>query len=197
MTTLRRFCAALGWPRLRRWSEAIERTREAERPAAAATEPEGEFHLKVMWAASVDDSGGKHPPSKSGVGWIKGICHDPRLAIPNVWIEPKRVGSDVYETLYFVAPIADVGGRLAVVNGTALGSKGDYALPTIAPQEGDGVLMRAAARRRSIGHHIGVWCAVADEPYVLHCLRGVGSIFHPIRALRCRALELEGVYRWL
>ena len=75
--------------------------------------------------------------------------------------------------------------------------KGDYALPTIAPQEGDGVLMRAAARRRSIGHHIGVWCAVADEPYVLHCLRGVGSIFHPIRALRCRALELEGVYRWL
>ena len=75
--------------------------------------------------------------------------------------------------------------------------KGEYALPTIAPQEGDGVLMRAAARQRSIGHHIGVWCAVADEPYVLHCLRGVGSIFHPIRALRCRALELEGVYRWL
>ena len=75
--------------------------------------------------------------------------------------------------------------------------KGDYALPTIAPREGDGVLMRAAARRRSFGHHIGVWCAVADEPYVLHCLRGVGSIFHPIRELRCRALELEGVYRWL
>ena len=122
MTTLRRFCAALGWPRLRRWSEAIERTREAERRVAAATEPEGEFHLKVMWVPAVDDSGGKHPPSKSGVGWIEGICHDPRLAIPYVWIEPKRVGSDAYETLYFVAPIADVGSRLAVVNGTALGS---------------------------------------------------------------------------
>ena len=75
--------------------------------------------------------------------------------------------------------------------------KSDYALPTIAPQEGDGVLMYAAARRRSIGHHIGLWCAVAGEPYVLHCLRGVGSIFHPIRTLRARALVLEGVYRWL
>ena len=75
--------------------------------------------------------------------------------------------------------------------------KGEVALPTISPQEGDGVLMRSAARRRSIGHHIGVWCAVAGEPYVLHCLKGVGSIFHPIRDLRSKALALEGVYRWL
>ena len=65
-----------------------------------------------------------------------------------------------------------------------------------APVEGDGVLMVAAGRRRSLGHHIGLWCAVAGEPYVLHCLRGVGSILHPIRDLDRRALELEGVYRW-
>ena len=75
--------------------------------------------------------------------------------------------------------------------------KGEYAVSTISPQEGDGVLMRAAARRRSIGHHVGVWCAVAGEPYVLHCLRGTGSILHPIRELDRRALALEGVYRWL
>ncbi len=75
--------------------------------------------------------------------------------------------------------------------------KDEYAVPTISPREGDGVLMRAAARRRSVGHHIGVWCAVAGEPHVLHCLRGVGSILHPIRELRLRALDLEGVYRWL
>ena len=75
--------------------------------------------------------------------------------------------------------------------------RGEHAVPTISPREGDGVLMRAAARRRSVGHHIGVWCAVAGEPHVLHCLRGVGSILHPIRELRLRALELEGVYRWL
>ena len=65
-----------------------------------------------------------------------------------------------------------------------------------APREGDGVLMAAAARRHSVGHHIGVWCAVAGEPYVLHCLKGVGSILHPIRDLDRRALVLEGVYRW-
>ena len=64
------------------------------------------------------------------------------------------------------------------------------------PREGDGVLMAAAARRHSLGHHIGVWCAVAGEPYVLHCLKGVGSILHPIRDLDRRALVLEGVYRW-
>ena len=63
-------------------------------------------------------------------------------------------------------------------------------------REGDGVLMAAAARRHSLGHHIGVWCAVAGEPYVLHCLKGVGSILHPIRDLDRRALVLEGVYRW-
>ena len=51
------------------------------------------------------------------------------------------------------------------------------------PREGDGVLMAAAARRHSLGHHrhlvcrrgralraslphIGIWCAVAGEPYV-------------------------------
>ena len=74
--------------------------------------------------------------------------------------------------------------------------KGVYARRTGAPREGDGVLMAAAARRHSLGHHIGIWCAVAGEPYVLHCLKGVGSILHPIRDLDRRALVLEGVYRW-
>ena len=74
--------------------------------------------------------------------------------------------------------------------------KGVYARRTETPREGDGVLMAAAARRHSVGHHIGVWCAVAGEPYVLHCLKGVGSILHPIRDLDRRALVLEGVYRW-
>ena len=65
------------------------------------------------------------------------------------------------------------------------------------PRDGDGVLMAAAARRHSVGHHIGIWCAVGGEPYVLHCLKGVGSILHPLRDLDRRALVLEGVYRWL
>ena len=75
--------------------------------------------------------------------------------------------------------------------------KGVFAVRTTAPQDGDGVLMAAAGRARSIGHHIGLWCAVGGEPYVLHCLRGLGSILHPIRDLDRRALVLEGVYRWI
>ena len=75
--------------------------------------------------------------------------------------------------------------------------KGVYAVRTTAPVEGDGVLMTATARRRSLGHHIGIWCAVAGEAYVLHCLKGTGSILHPLRDLGRRALVLEGVYRWL
>ena len=34
--TLTRLCKALGWPRLRRWADAIERIREVEQAAAAA-----------------------------------------------------------------------------------------------------------------------------------------------------------------
>ena len=75
--------------------------------------------------------------------------------------------------------------------------RGAFATLAETPREGDGVLMAAAARRRSIGHHIGIWCAVGGEAYVLHCLRGTGSIFHPLRDLGRRALVLEGIYRWL
>ena len=75
--------------------------------------------------------------------------------------------------------------------------KGVYARRTTSPREGDGVLMAAAGRARSIGHHIGIWCAVGAEPYVLHCLKGSGSILHPLRDLSGRALVLEGVYRWI
>ena len=75
--------------------------------------------------------------------------------------------------------------------------KGVYARRTTAPQDGDGVLMAAAGRARCIGHHIGIWCAVGAEPYVLHCLKGTGSILHPLRDLGRRALVLEGVYRWI
>ncbi len=74
---------------------------------------------------------------------------------------------------------------------------GAFALPTIAPREGDGVLMREAGRRRVAGHHIGVWCAPSGVPHVLHCLKEIGVCLHPIRALARHGLEMTGVYRWL
>lgn len=64
------------------------------------------------------------------------------------------------------------------------------------PRDGDGVLMRAAGRR-GLGHHIGLWAGPEEAPRVLHCLRGAGSVLHPLRDLSRRGLETAGTYRWL
>ena len=62
---------------------------------------------------------------------------------------------------------------------------------------GDAVLMRSAGRSRALGHHLGVWCGIAGEPYALHCLKGIGTCLHPLRALAGHGLEMRGVYRWI
>ncbi len=75
----------------------------------------------------------------------------------------------------------------------------DHARPLGAgetPEEGDGVLMRMAGRRRLAGHHIGLWCAPAGEASVLHCQAGLGTVLHPLRGLEARGLEATGIYRW-
>ena len=66
-----------------------------------------------------------------------------------------------------------------------------------APQDGDIALMKAAGRRLSLGHHIGVVAALPLAVCVLHCLAGVGVVRHPIDFLGDRQLELTGIYRWL
>ena len=72
-----------------------------------------------------------------------------------------------------------------------------YAIPTIAPQDGDGVLMVAKGARRLRRYHLGLWAGIGGVAHVLHCQDGAGSILHPIRDLSLRALELEGIYRWI
>ncbi len=63
--------------------------------------------------------------------------------------------------------------------------------------EGDGVLMRAAGRRRGLGHHIGLHVGIESDAWVLHCQRGVGTVLHPAASLAARGLEIQGLYRWL
>ena len=134
-TTLRSFCEAVGWPRLRRLSDAIARVRESERRAAAApkpapapgpaltADPQGEIHLAVTWQREIDDSGGKYPPAESGGGWLYGTSDDPRLAITLAWTEAKfdRSTRENYETLHFVTAIGEVEGKTLFVSGRCVG----------------------------------------------------------------------------
>ena len=41
--------------------------------------------------------------------------------------------------------------------------KGDYALPTISPRDGDGVLMHARGARRLRRYHLGLWAGIEGE----------------------------------
>lgn len=63
------------------------------------------------------------------------------------------------------------------------------------PEEGDLALMRAAGRRRCVGHHLGVWCDVGG-PAVLHRLEGLGVALHRVAHLPAAGLELVEVCRW-
>ena len=88
-------------------------------------------------------------------------------------------------------------GRAASIRGRVaqMGAEIDHGLAaTDAPVEGDIVLMRLAGRRGA-GNHIGVWCAVAGVPHVLHLPAGAGSCLHPLDALAARGWEAVGVYR--
>ena len=65
------------------------------------------------------------------------------------------------------------------------------------PHDGDVVLMKAAGRRLSLGHHIGVVAALPLAACVVHCLAGVGVVRHSLDCLAERGLALTGFYRWL
>ena len=62
--TLTRLCKALGWPRLRRWSQAIERVKAAESAAQAAEPaPAAGARMTIHEVGERLIEGGAHPPS--------------------------------------------------------------------------------------------------------------------------------------
>ncbi|MYB43057.1 MAG: hypothetical protein F4X76_12945 [Chloroflexi bacterium] len=74
---------------------------------------------------------------------------------------------------------------------------GALADPVDAPREGDGVLMRARGRQRSVGHHVGVWCEISGAPHVLHLLGTMRTpCLHQLADCARIGLETTGVYRW-
>jgi hypothetical protein len=72
--------------------------------------------------------------------------------------------------------------------------QGDYAERTESPQDGDAVLMRARGRL----NHIGIYCDIGGQPWVLHAMRNAGqTCLHPLADLEKLNLQVEGFYRWL
>lgn len=73
--------------------------------------------------------------------------------------------------------------------------KDTYARRTETPEEGDGVLL---AYRKNYWH-IGVYCFVNGEAYVLHAADGkVGMVvMNKIRELAGRGYVVEGYYKWI
>jgi hypothetical protein len=72
--------------------------------------------------------------------------------------------------------------------------KDDYGLRTDNPEEGDCVLLLSRGRPS----HIGVYCRIKDEAWVLHCASNAReAVLHRIRALPQQGLAVEGYYRWI
>jgi len=69
----------------------------------------------------------------------------------------------------------------------------DFADKTSQPVEGDAVLMRSRGRI----NHIGIYCFMNNEAFVLHAMRNAGCVcLHKLRELKNIGLDLEGFYRW-
>ena len=72
--------------------------------------------------------------------------------------------------------------------------KADYAMLTHMPREGDGVLLIS----RGKPGHIGVYCVINGEPWVLHnASNAKRPVLHRIRELDRQGLAVEGYYRWI
>lgn len=66
--------------------------------------------------------------------------------------------------------------------------------PTTLPREGDGVLLVT----RGHAQHVGVYCFIAREPWVLHASDSSRQVvLTRIRDLAVRGMRVEGYYRWI
>jgi len=71
--------------------------------------------------------------------------------------------------------------------------KDSYAHRTDAPIEGDPVLLKT----KGYFQHIGVFCLIAGEPWILHAADGAQQVvLTRMRDLEIRGLFVEGYYKW-
>lgn len=76
----------------------------------------------------------------------------------------------------------------------AIAEAGSVAERVTTPRDGDVVLMRC----RGVLAHVGVYCRIGGDGWVLHALRTAGAVVrHRLRDLPGQGLAVEGFYRWL
>jgi hypothetical protein len=69
-----------------------------------------------------------------------------------------------------------------------------YVERTEKPAEGDGVLIVS----RGAAAHIGLYCLINGEPWVLHCASdALQAVLHRVRDLARTGYSIEGYYSWL
>ena len=69
----------------------------------------------------------------------------------------------------------------------------DFVVPTNDPQDGDGVLLMSRGRSQ----HIGLYCQIAGEGWVIHNLHHWNVTRHRVRELRKWHMTIEGYYQWI
>ena len=71
-------------------------------------------------------------------------------------------------------------------------AKSACAEPIAKPCDGDAVLIVA----RGYGQHVGIYCVIEGEPWVLHNVRTAGAIRTRLRHMGLLGYSIEGYYRW-
>jgi hypothetical protein len=69
----------------------------------------------------------------------------------------------------------------------------DCAVQTFTPADGDGVLLVCNGRLQ----HIGMYCVIAGEPWVVHNQAGQGVTRRRVRELAKWGYRIEGYYQWI
>jgi len=84
--------------------------------------------------------------------------------------------------------------KLAAMRDQIHALQADYASQTDSPVEGDGVLLVS----RGLIDHIGIYCVIAGEPWILHGTSGADQVIRTrLRQLDLAGYRLEGFYRWI
>lgn len=86
----------------------------------------------------------------------------------------------------------DGAAKLRAMRDQLAACKDDYGTPTDAPEDGDAALIRSRGRI----DHVGIYCLIGGEAWVLHAAPHCGVVRMRLRQLDLYGYHLEGFYKW-